>query len=356
MSPWTDWDLDGNGTFTKDEAGRVVEMAWGVSRSDGTPVRGPDGILANAMLFDHADQDHDQVVSRAEYMEHGFGGPQAAERFAQGDKDGNGQLTFAEWRTEPIWHVDPISDFLRMDTDFDSLVSAEELKVGTYDWLQAVQKWCFPAFENDGDGRLSLAEYRLTPLANRLKSWQQLPWDRDGDATLTFAEFHDGTGPWLRSLARETFGRLDRNHDGRLSLDEYSFHLDPARVSPEIAFAYRDTDSDGTLTLTELLVDLHAHAKVSKDPGVQVAIGQVEEAFELADENIDGKLSRDEFQTDDGLATVRPGQNRKTSGASQRIARNPADTETNGRFAILLGVNVLLLAGVAWWLLFRKPD
>jgi len=357
LTRWQDWDLNRDGRITAEETRRVVDAACGVARPGGDPYRAPSGIVYNAMLFGHVDQNHDGVLSRAEYMERGYGGAKAAENFARADKDRDQKLTYAEWIAEPTWWVDPIADFLKMDKDFDGELSASELRAGVPDWLTTVAEACLPGFDEDRNGKLSLAEYRFTPMANRLAVWQNAPSDRDGDGKVSFAEFHTATGIELRAMAHEYFRQFDRNGDGRLDLDEYRYRLDTARVAPELAFRYRDTNGDQHLTLDELLVDLRAAAKQPKNQGAQVNIGRVEEAFQEADTDHDKRLSFAEFNTEAGRRTVNPQPSSKRNLASTLVSRSGRSGDGfSWRLVALIGINIVLVGGVGWYVLFRKSS
>lgn len=355
LTRWQDWDMNRDGRLTVDEARRLIDAACGVARLDGAPCRAPSGIVFNVMLFGHVDQNHDNLLSRAEYLERGYGGAKAAENFGRADKNRDQTLTYAEWIADSAWWVDPFADFLKMDKDFDGEVSAAELRSGVPDWLQTVAEACLPGFDDDRNGKLSLAEYRFTPMANRVAVWQNAPYDRDGDGKVSFAEFHTATGIELRAMAYEYFRRFDRNGDGRLDLDEYRYRLDTARVPPELAFRYRDTNGDQHLTLDELLVDLRAAAKQPKNQGAQVNIGRVEEAFQEADANADKRLSFAEFNTDAGRRTINPQPSSKRNLASTLVSRSGKSGDGfSWRLVALIGLNVVLVGGVGWYVLFRK--
>lgn len=344
-----DWDLDRDGAVTPAEVQKVIDAAFGVRRLDGAAFREPSGIIHNAMLYAHVDANHDDQISREEYLERGFGGPTANETFRDADKDNSGALSFQEWSAGPNWQIDPIAEFLRYDTDFDGRLSKQEIHGGVPEWMQQICDTYIPAFDSDKDGVLTLSEYRLVPMVNLLTTWQNLGADRDGDGKLSFSEFHTLPNIELLGLANEYFRRWDTNANGKLELSERRFYLDPTRVSPEIAFQYRDTDKDGYLTLEELLVDLKAQ-KNNRD--IQTMIGRIEEAFREADTDGDKKLTFAEFDTKVGQQTLKPTEGPLNS-ASASVARNPV-SEGGGQLIAFVAVNILLIGGAAWYVLFKK--
>ncbi len=344
-----DWDLDRDGAVSMAEVQKVIDAAFGVRRLDGTPFREPSGIVHNAMLYSHVDANHDDLISREEYLERGFGGPAASETFRDADKDGSGTLSFQEWAAGPNWQIDPIAEFLRYDTDFDGRLSKQEIHAGVPEWMQQIGDTYIPAFDADKDGVLNLNEYRLVPMVNLLTTWQNLGADRDGDGKLSFSEFHTLPGIELLGLANEYFRRWDTNANGKLELTERRFYLDPTRVSPEVAFQYRDTDKDGYLTLEELLVDLKAQ-KTNRD--IQTLMGRIEEAFREADTDGDKRLTFAEFDTKIGQQTLKPTEGPLNS-ASASVARNPV-SEGGAQLIAFVAVNILLIGGAAWYVLFKK--
>jgi len=344
-----DWDCDHNGTVSLAEIQKVIDAAYGVRRLDGAPFREPSGLIHNAMLYTHVDANHDDQISKEEYLERGFGGPAASETFRAADTDNNGTLSFQEWSAGPNWQIDPIAEFLRFDTDFDGRLSKQEIHAGVPEWMQQIADTYIPAFDTNKDGVLNLEEYRLVPMVNLLTTWQNLGVDRDGDGKLSFSEFHTLPGIELLGLANEYFRRWDTNANGKLELTERRFYVDPTRVTADIAFLYRDTNKDSYLTLEELLVDLKAQ-KSSRE--TQTLMGKIEEAFRAADTDGDKRLSFAEFDTEMGQQTVKP-KDGPLNTASATIARNPV-SEGGTQLLAFVAVNILLIGGAAWYVLFKK--
>lgn len=351
LTRFQDWDCDHDGSVSADDLRRFVNAAFGVRRMDGLPYREASGTMHNAMLYSFADENHDDRISLKEYLARGFGGPKASDTFKTADANSDGYLSYTEWLAGPQWQFDPIADFLRYDTDLDGRLSRKEVQQGIPEWQRAVAEACLTSFDDDRDGKLSLAEYRLTPTANLLTTWHDTGYDRDGDGRLSFGEFHTLRGVEVVALAHEYFRRFDKNSDGRLDLSEYRFNVDPARVPPNVAFQFRDSDHDSHLTLDELLVDLK---KLTGNQDAQVRIGRIEEAFRAADANNDKKLSMNEFQTENGRATVNPTEAPRNP-SSTKVARNAGGaTESPYRLWLLIAVNVALVGGVAGYVLFKK--
>jgi Ca2+-binding EF-hand superfamily protein len=339
---WNEWDRDRDGALTREECREVLEIACGVRRPQGDPVRLPSGIVVNWMLWKHFEENHDDRISGREFVDRGFGDPdQRPQIFQQLDLNRDQVLSFAEWSdlSQPTVMSgrihDPIADFLRMDTDFDGFVSPQELLQGTPVWHVDVTRHVFPGFDGDGDGRLSLIEYRMTPLANWVEFWHYPRTDADNDGWLESNEFRWGTrtGASLSGLLDIYFQLYDMNHDGALDLDEFEFNT--SRRDPRREFHSRDTDGNGLISRAEFtrrvqlsaaaagrdfhILDLNGDEELSyeefrcwpavvplelrgssPDPVVALVaknLAEIEPHFAQADENRDGVVSRTEFQT-----------------------------------------------------------
>ncbi|MDB5385772.1 MAG: translocation protein TolB, partial [Planctomycetaceae bacterium] len=337
LSQMRDWDADQNGLISFAEMGRVVNATAGVNRLDGLHYREPSGIVHFAMLFTHADANHDDQLSRAEYTERGFEGASANATFGAADSNHDEMLSFQVFISFPNWNRDSISDFLKYDTDFDGQVSKSELTQGVPDYQRALAAVMLPAFDTDRNQLLSLAEYRLTPLANMIAKWHELPSDKNADRRIALDEFYQFPTIELAALSRHYFQLFDLNSDGYLGQNEFAFNVDLTRVSIDVAFVYRDQNRDQMLTLDEVQVDLLAAAKNSNDPGIQNQLTRFQTAFQAADKNGDRRLSQEEakselakviFQTAAVPSPMKASQTKPTQAQSPRPNRIPTQPDT----------------------------
>ena len=189
----------------------------------------PNGRVLNWKRFPWLDIDDDGQVTLDEYKTRS---PQWGERqFLAGDIDQDGKLTWEEF-TDPKYvhgHDDPVAWFCNADTDFDGLVDEAEIKQATPSWRQAPLHLAVTPFDDDGDGKLSLDEYRRSPGGNHLCSWEAKKTDTDRDRKLSFSEFVYDKANFLL-LQRMYFARLDRDGDGLLDRREFDFKVQPAHA------------------------------------------------------------------------------------------------------------------------------
>lgn len=218
-------DPDGNQKVGRDEARRFLEIQFGVRRSDGKLLREPGGRVVNYMLYLHIDQNQNDKLERAEFIERSGGDASVAKEFDAANVNDDDSLSFDEWcRVPGRSFIDPVMEFCQMDTNFDAYVDPPELLAGTPDWKKPLVIGVFPGFDLNRDGQLSLPEYRLTMTANMVLPWHTKLTDSDGDGTLSFAEFK--FTPMLFPLLRVlNFNRLDANSNGSLDPSEFTFTL-----------------------------------------------------------------------------------------------------------------------------------
>ncbi|HWL10386.1 MAG TPA: EF-hand domain-containing protein [Planctomicrobium sp.] len=349
LSPFQDWNRNRDGRLTVGELRQVVDVAYGIKRWDDLPCREISGVVYNVSHFRYLDQDKDDRLSLTEFQKSGLGGKTADERFQKADTNQDGFLSYAEWIATSYPRVDPIAQFLQADRDLNGKLSPDEVIKSVPKSEQALAAKTAVVFDLDGDGELSLVEYRRSPLANRLAAWHTRRTDRDNDGVLTFGEFHTGTTIPLASLAYEFFSRYDTDQNGKLTLDESDFPIDLLKAPAEIAFRAHDTDRDHFLTLDELLGEY----KGRKDAGSQKTIGRREEMFLAADRDEDKRLSLGEFR-DSRIALSSKSQQGKTNTLSAQVARNKEETkESDSRFWVIVVANVLLVGGVGWYAIKR---
>ena len=218
-------DPDNNQKVTREEARRFIEIQFGVRRADGKLLREPSGRVVNYMLYLHVDQNKNDKLERAEFLERSYGDASVAKEFDAANINRDDSLSFDEWCLVPgRSFIDPVREFCQMDTNFDAYVDPHELVAGTPDWKKSLVIGVFPGFDLDRDGRLSLAEYRLTMTANMVLPWHTKLTDSDGDGSLSFAEFR--FEPMLFPLLRVLyFNRLDADSNGSLDPKEFPFTL-----------------------------------------------------------------------------------------------------------------------------------
>ena len=291
--PFAIWDRDRNGEVTADEARFVVEVAYGIRREDGALVRLPMGAVIHLEGVAAWDLNNDGVITKDEYIANYWAGPEkGAEAYLLRDLNKNGQLEWDEILIGSDPFVDTLNFFLDWDKNFDGLLSPEELEQGAPKYLPAREKQLVAAFDENGDGQLSFAEFRKTSLANPLTNWSVKRIDSNKDDKLSFAEFYSPlagkSSVWLIGLASEHFRRWDRDHDGFLSHAEFDFTLPPPANRQE-EFQQRDGDKSGDLTF----VEFSAGFAVEPQPRLQ-------RDFRILDFNKDQKLSWDEFRAQPG--------------------------------------------------------
>lgn len=241
------WDRDGNGAVDLDEAGRLLDAAYGLARLDGGRLRTPAGRVFSWYYFRHLDENADGVVSYEEFVARHHSG-----------KEKNAAI------------------FYELDVDAD--------------------RHSVRAFDADGDGKLSFREFRGTTFANQASGWAIPRRDADGDGRLSFAEFYTEKSPLLAAQGRWFFDRFDADKDGFLSLDELEFDVSIDKVPPETLFKARDINGDGQLALTEVFTDKRP---TGGEPGeaarFETRLAAAENRFLADDRDSSGGLDLDEF-------------------------------------------------------------
>ncbi len=234
---FSDWDLDRDQKVSREDAKKLLDIAFGVRTPEGHLLRETTGRVVDWRLFRTIKPDGDGFVAVDVYSR--ALGPledAAKQRWIETtDRNRDGKLDFAEF-AKSDHRTDPVATFLQLDADLNGRLSPKELETLTAD-QQAVAACMFPGFDDDRDGGLSLREYQLTPLANFLATWQAAH-DADDDGLLQPAEFRFHPGVALAALSAEYFRRLDVNQDQSLSLTEFPFtttHVPPNEIRVRFA-------------------------------------------------------------------------------------------------------------------------
>jgi Tol biopolymer transport system component len=200
------------------------------------PLRSSKAHVLNLIHFRQLDGDRSGALNQRELGNLGVAGLDPSTVLAGCDADKDGQISPAEWWQVPIaGAANTIAEFQAVDGNQDGYLDREELQ-NVPSYKLKVASHALPAFDFDGDGKLSLGEYRFTPLANPLVDWNRDLADADG--SLTFAEYIDRSEPFVL-LYWNYFQKFDLNSDGVLDTDEYSFR---ART-PEAVYGL---NADGT--------------------------------------------------------------------------------------------------------------
>jgi Ca2+-binding EF-hand superfamily protein len=216
------WDRGGDGRVDQADARWLVDVAYGLVQLDGRPLRTPTGRMFAWYFFRRHDADHNDLLSRNEFVAGYHPARADAGLFDKLDGDGDGQLTQQE--TWPVFCHDTIAMFLDYDRNHDGYLTADEiLSIG---WGRYLARRTVPVFDDDGDGKLSFREFRLTNFANQASDWWNLR-DLDNDGRISWKEFYQEKPPLLIAQSRFFFDRFDRNQDGFLSALEFSSEADP---------------------------------------------------------------------------------------------------------------------------------
>lgn len=237
-------DPNGDGKVERQEGRRFLSLQLGLLTHGNQPIREPGGRVLMWGRFLQLDADksgslspeelaslkeghlppvpcHPGPVLTGELAPLNLKGRDLVAEFAAHDLDRNGKLSLGEYAR---WFGgdDPIERFCRGDADLDGRLDQAELEAVTSEVQRGLIPSNLRAFDDDGDGRLSLAEYQLSMLGNQVWTWEEPLDDRDGDGGIDFAEFDFGKRKFLL-LLRCYFDRLDANRDLRLSPDEFPF-------------------------------------------------------------------------------------------------------------------------------------
>lgn len=271
---FADWDRDHDGKVTREEAARLLDIAFGIRVETGDLVRSKSSQVADWMFFRTLDPDGDLRVTRQEYLRVMSAVPNADEWYRGIAKDGGDSFGVAEFvvsghRTNPVAH------FLLSDANLNGRIDQDELK--TIPWGPPGKRW-LPGFDDDGDGAYSLKEYLWLPHINLIATWHAAR-DANQDGMLSVDEFRFATPPIFAAVSAEYFRRLDLNRDHLLSLTEWYFQTS----HPDAKFIQLDSNSDGEISEVEFLAEGNLPAnRLLRD-------------FKVFDEDGNGQMTRTEF-------------------------------------------------------------
>ena len=235
--------------------------------------------------------------------------------FAAWDRDNNKKLTAEELETVPF-----VASFFETDRDGDERISPPEFASGTHrPPLRSKRGRGFRRYDLDSDGSLTMREWLYLP--EDAKFWAM---DTDGNGVVNSGEF--AASRYAKESkesddAADLLALMDRNSDGRLSIDEYRQRGEEVAEifgSPlpswlgdtEKELARLDRNGDGQLVPGELYDDeavAEVAEKFQREFGMldanrdgHVDLRELSDRngrfeFPMIDRNRDGKLSKGEY-------------------------------------------------------------
>lgn len=291
--PFDQWDQNRDGKVDDAEVRWLLDVTYGLRRPDGRPLRTLNARVLSWNYVRMLDTDRDGVLSRDEFVPKFFlGEAKSAERFTELDADKDGRLDDDEMA--PAFWRDTVWEFFSLDADLDGRLTTEDFfKFG---YAEGICRRTVRACDDDGDGKLSFNEFRATTFENPTSDWYASRRDADNDGRLSWKEFYIEESPLLAAQCRYIFGRFDLDKDGYLSYAEWDFEVDLAKVPPEESFRIKDLDGDGKLTFQEVFAEKKpADGDPQAMERFEMRLAAAENRFQSDDRDSNGHLDLEEF-------------------------------------------------------------
>ena len=230
-------DKDSDGRLSRTEARGFLEHQLGIRWHDDSQLREKTGRVLRLGAFIAADQDRNDVLSSVEF-DRGHWSNDQEHAFEKMDQNSDRRITLREYSHYRLSSsfFDPIVWFRLADLDLDAKLSRSEIAVLVDEANRHLVSSTVPAFDLDGDGLLGLQEYRLSMIANVNYPWHRQPQDTNRDGYLSYDEFVFFGLDLFQLQRRYYFHRLDRDQDGKLSIEEFEFRTD----KPNAIYIYSD--------------------------------------------------------------------------------------------------------------------
>lgn len=222
-------DSDQNRKISRDEAVQFLETQLGIRWITGDLLRTNDGGVVDFANFLRCDLNKDDVLTKSEFVDTWWNSDTDEQDFESFDLDGDGTVNLSEFAIPKGPYLrKPIQLFLQADSDANRLLSQQELQAAIRSPRKHLVASNVKAFDDDGNGQLSLAEFRVSMLANFNYPWEMRPKDIDRDGLLSYKEFKFHTRDLFQLQRRYYFHRLDR--DGNKKLDPSEFDFEPYKL------------------------------------------------------------------------------------------------------------------------------
>ena len=123
-----DWDLNGDGQISREEASQILDIAFGVRNPEGGLLRSKTGYVVDWRMYRQLKTDANGMVSRNEYFQ-SLGPLDIREKqkwLDSVDHNRDGLISFEEFSTSPH-RTDPLQVFLELDADLNGRLTQDEL-------------------------------------------------------------------------------------------------------------------------------------------------------------------------------------------------------------------------------------